>query len=145
MCVKHLPIFEVFICRYIYKKYALTILSIHLFNVVLIVLRIILVPAIVSGYVVHYWGSRFKGCSFVFARCTFTLSRIECRLFVSRDYAITSIIAIIRIRFRPGDRSSQFDKVLTRDAPNVCYFLHPLREGTARETYIRLPITYQSL
>lgn len=41
----------------------------------------------------------------------------------------------MRIIFRAGD---EFDKMLTRDAPNVCCFLNPLNEGYAQESYIRI-------
>lgn len=39
------------------------------------------------------------------------------------------------IIFSAGD-GGQFDKVLTRDAPNVCCFSDPLTEGCAPETYM---------
>lgn len=125
-------------------EYWLTLLRIHFFNVVLIILRIVLVLSGLASHVVHYrWRSR--GHSSLFAGYVFALFRVECRLFVGRDYTVTSVITVVRVRFRSGHRSSQFDKVLTRDAPNVCYFLHPLREGIARETYIGLCIRFGTL
>jgi len=122
----------------------LTLLRIHFFNVVLIILRIVLVLSELASHVVHYrWRSR--GHSPLFAGYVFAFFRVECRLFVGRDYTVGSVITVVRVRLRSGHRSSQFDKVLTRDAPNVCNFLHPLREGIARETYIGLSIRFGPL
>lgn len=116
-----------------------TFLSVHFFHLVLIILRIILVPPILSCHVVHYLWRRNKGRSLVLTKNCFALPWIKSSWLFCQNYAVTRVVTVVwTVIFCAGDGGSQFDKVLTRDAPNVCYFLHPLREGNTRETYIRL-------
>lgn len=115
-----------------------TFVGFHLFYIVEI-LQIGFASPVSCRRVVHSEWWRLRSPRFVFnagTENTFALFRVYSEFFIRRHTMVHGILGVLRIIFSAGD-GSQFDKMLTRDAPNVCSVLNPRSEGCAQETYIR--------
>lgn len=97
-----------------------TFLRFHVFNIIYINLGSF------CG-TVHSEGRRFRSPKLIFpaGSYAFVLFRVGSTIFPVYYKILHVTIYIIRIIFGAGV-GSQFDKMLTRDAPNVCCFLNPL-------------------
>lgn len=113
-----------------------TVLGVHLFYFT--DRRIEFISYVYASHVVHIVsavGRRHRGPWSLFANRSFVPFRTQkCRLLVGIQ-RIHNSNRMMRVVFGAG-RGGQFDKMLTRDAPNVCRFLNPLNEGYLQEPYI---------